>query len=311
VNYINYSNINEGIRKNAGDYINLSEEVYFNRLAEAAHNIHMTSADKPLVLLSGPSGSGKTTSAIRIQKILEAKGMSAITISMDNYFLPADAKNLPRLENGEPDYESPYRLDISLFSEHLKKLFRCEPIEIPVFNFKSQMRKGVMPVLREKNQIVIVEGIHALNYEVTGDTDDFTTCIYVSVRTRITGEDGVTLHPQNIRLLRRLSRDRLFRGRDFKEVFSMMDSVSNGERLYILPHKGRAGFDIDTFMAYEAPVYKHLMLKELEEAEWTVRLNKDYSDLISILRRIDPLKPELVPSNSLIREFIGGSSIKY
>jgi len=313
VNFIKSSNINSSIQKGIREFIDLSEQVYFDQLAHTAHNIYAASYEKPIVLLSGPSGSGKTTSALRVQKLLEAKGMKVLTISMDNYFLPNEEYGtIPVDEYGNPDYESPHRLDIPLFSEHLEKLLKCEPVQIPIFNFKKQARKGFMPVSREKNRIIIIEGIHALNPEITeGVDDDSVTRIYVSVRTRITDDGNAVLHPQNIRLLRRLSRDRLFRGRSFDEIFGMMDSVSRGEQLYVMPHKHRAHIDIDTFMAYEASVYKAILLSELERAKDALSGSADYIQLLSILRQLEPIPADSVPSNSLIREFIGGSSFRY
>ena len=195
--------------KNPEEFISEGERLYSEQLAAAAESIYAEREKRPVVLLSGPSGSGKTTSAHRIADLLGKYGCKAHIISMDNYFLPMAENEAARDENGEIDYESPYRLDIPLFKKHLEMLSRCEEIYIPSFDFAKQERYEGMTLKIEAGELVILEGIHALNPLVTGDCDDFTTCVYVSVRTRISNADKL-LHPSKIRLMRRLMRARLF-----------------------------------------------------------------------------------------------------
>ncbi len=310
-NFIDASKINGGLSADTAAYIRKCEDIYKQGIAEAAEKIYMDRKKRPLVLVSGPSGSGKTTGALRIGQRLKEKGLAVHIISMDNYFLPNGVGEIPRDENGNIDLESPLRMDIPLFSEHLEMLSRCEPVDIPRFNFKTQSRSRGETIRRQKDEIIIIEGIHALNPQVTGDTDDFTTCVYVSVRTRIRNSDGTLLHPRLIRLMRRLCRDKLFRGRSAKEVFSMLPSVTRGEDLYIMPHKGRAHFDIDTFLAYEPSVYKSMIMNELKNPDDFSADIEDYRELVRTLNELDPLSGKNVPSDSLVREFIGGSSFKY
>lgn len=293
----------------------MAEENYSAYIEEAAEKI-ISSPEKPLVLLSGPSGSGKTTTALRIERRLSERGVKVHTLSMDNYFLPITPENeheLPRDENGSIDLESPLRLDIPLFSEHLKKLAAGEEFKMPLFDFSTQSRPGTVPVRRQKGEVVIIEGIHALNPEVTGEADKFALCMYVSIRTRLRSEDGSLLHPRQIRLMRRLCRDSLFRKRDYHAIFSMFESVCRGEDLYIRPYKSRADFDIDTFMAYEAPVYKSYIESRLRENGEAERLNDFpcYAELLKFLGELAPIDSGYVPAASIIREFIGGSELKY
>lgn len=311
INHINTSNINSGIHSDAAGFIKTSEGIYLNRLSEAAEKIYTDRATHPLVLLSGPSGSGKTTSALRIAQLLADKGLTVHTISMDNYFLPDGEGEIPLDEDGKPDLESPYRVDIPLFSAHLKKLFECEPVEMPIFDFATQSRTDYVPIHRKENEIIIIEGIHALNLEVTGNTDDFTTCIYVSVRTRIRSEDGSVMHPRKIRLMRRLNRDKLFRNRDFEDVFAMYDSVTRGEEKFIMPHKHRASFDIDSFIPYEAAVYSKMLLPSLLAERNKLQHIEGFDTMLKIMQELTPVSRDLAPENSLIREFVGGSSLKY
>lgn len=310
--YINVKKINKAIDEDYNSFVSQSEDIYHEQLENVADKIILDCKEKPLVLLSGPSGSGKTTSALRIAKLIEQKSnYKAITISMDNYFLPDGAMPQTMDENGKIDYESPTMVDIPLFSEHLVKLFNCEPIEIPIFDFATHSRTGSVPVHREKNEIIIIEGIHALNPMVTGDTNKFTTCIYVSVRTRLKNDNGDVLHPSKIRLMRRLGRDKLFRGRRLEDIFSFFSSVSRGENLYIMPYKPRADFDIDTFIPYEANVYKNILLPELIDIESIMCGNNDYTEIVKFLKELDSLSASAVPYDSIVREFIGGSTLNY
>ena len=284
--------------------ISEGETRYSDQISEAAERIFDERAERPVVLISGPSGSGKTTSANRVAHLLEQRGCKAHTISMDNYFLPMHENESARDKDGKIDFESPQRLDIPLFHEHLEKLFRCEEINIPTFDFARQERKPGMPLKRKKGDIVILEGIHALNPLLTGGCEDFTRCVYVSVRTRIADGEQL-LHPSKIRLMRRLMRDKLYRGRDLSETFEFFKSVERGEDLYIMPYKHRADFDIDTFIDYEALVYRDILLPGLRKASEAYADYADYADIEKFLELLKPIDRALVPENSLIREFIG------
>lgn len=302
MNCISIEQLNSKV-KSPEDFIARSEERYSLQLREAAKKICEMRKERPIVLISGPSGSGKTTSAARIAKLLEGYGCKAHTISMDNYFLPMRLNEAARDKNGKIDFESPQRLDIPLFKEHLEKLFKCVEIEIPTFDFAEQERHEGMPLKRGQDDIVILEGIHALNPLLTGDCDSFTIGVYVSVRTRIQN-GGELLHPSKIRLMRRLMRDKLYRGRSLAETFEFFKSVERGENLYIMPYKHRADFDIDTFIEYEALVYRDILLPDLEKSRDYYDYAA-YADIERFLRLLSPMKREQVPEHSLIREFIG------
>ena len=156
----------------------------------------------------------------------------------------------------------------------------------------------------EENSIVIMEGIHALNPLVTGE-NNFATCVYISVRTRLKTSENRVLHPRLIRLMRRLCRDSLFRGRDLPAIFSYFESVSEGEEKYILPFKYRADFQIDTFMSYEVPVYKSFLYTKLIEVQQIFSGNICYKNIVDFLSLLLPVSEKNVPESSLIREFIG------
>lgn len=305
--YFTLQRINQQLEENAGAFIAEAERKYGERILEVARQLQACCEEKPVVLLSGPSGSGKTTTALRIESLLDSWGHETHTLSMDNYFLPSGMGPLPLDEKGNPDFESPLRLDAPLLSEHLQKISRCEPVQVPVFDFKTQSRSGSVTLHRQPGELVIMEGIHALNPDVTGHSDASMTGIYVSVRTRITGSKGQKLHPAKIRLLRRLIRDKLFRGREAEETIRMFQSVSRGEQLYIMPYKHRAAIDIDTFIPYEPAVYRDLLLPGLRALDPGFLREMDDSDLIPFLEALRPADAGLIPEDSLIREFVGGS----
>ncbi len=281
-----------------------AENLYADQISRAAERIFRERREKPIVLISGPSGSGKTTTAGRMQRLLEDNGCCAHTISMDNYFLPLTEEEKKLAEHGQFDFESPKRLDTGLFRAHLEKLSRCEEIDVPAFDFAKQDRCPGMPLVCKPGDIVIMEGIHALNPDVTGHSDSYTNRVYVSVRTRLE-HGGELLHPSKIRLMRRLIRDKLYRGRSITETMDFFRSVERGEDLYIMPFKHRASFDIDTFIEYEPMVYRDILLGDLEKAAESYENYAHYADIEKFLRALEPVSPDIVPDNSLVREFIG------
>ncbi len=305
-NYISSSSINTRL-SHPSVLVNIAEENYFAYVQDAAADILAHSND-PLILLSGPSGSGKTTTAHRIADALIQRGARARVLSMDNYFRSIDSykeEEIPRDEEGNVDLESPLRLNIPLFSEHLKKLAAGEEVNMPIFDFATQKVSGDVPLRRGRNEFLIIEGIHALNPMVTNDADSFCTCIYVSVRTRIQAGTGSVLHPRQIRLLRRICRDKLFRDRRPDQVFDMYKSVTRGEEKFIMPFKTRADIEIDTFMAHEPPVYKAMIYNELLRDKDLLSKYENYGQIMEFLSAIDEIDPSYIPERSLIREFIG------
>lgn len=311
MNRIQISEINNLINTNKGKFIESGDKAYYDQLFNIADKLSKNVKEKPVILLSGPSGSGKTTSALFIEKLLCEMGYNTHTISMDNYFRPRDEVSHYVDEDGKIDFESPYMMNIELFQKHLDMISKCEEITIPVFNFTEQKVVDGNKLRRKEGELIILEGIHALNPLVTGDCDSYSTCMYVSVRTRIENESGELLHPSKIRLMRRLMRDKLFRGRGLEQTFEFFKSVERGESKYIMPFKHRAKFFVDTFMSYEASVYRDLLLPELIKTKESYEGYTDFCEIERFLEKIAPLEEEIVPDKSLVREFIGGSRLVY
>ena len=192
------------------------------------------------------------------------------------------------------------------FQEQLGKLLAGEEVELPHYDFKNSVRVFDGRTLRRRpGELVILEGIHALNPEVTG-YDGRTTRIYVSVRTRITPRSGHPLHPSKIRLVRRMLRDSTGRGRALSETIAMRERVDRGEQRYIMPFKPRAHGSIDSFYSAELGVYRPLLRDELERLALP-----ELSDVVEVMRELPDVPADLVPQDSLLREFIGGSTLPY
>ena len=305
MNKISVDKINLNLRTDRKGFINECEREYDSQLLKTASAISDRSFDRPIILLSGPSGSGKTTTALRLEKLLENLGHPSKTLSLDNYFLPLEGN----LEN--VDFEAPERIDIPFLKEQLESIANCKEVLLPDFDFKTQRRVLKERYKREKNEIVVIEGIHALNPDVTGDGDNFSNNIYVSVRTRIIDKDSISFHPSKIRLIRRIIRDTQFRARSIETVLEHFKSVERGENLYIMPFKERAHFEIDTFIGYELSVYKNYLMPMLLEIKNSYSDYVKYESLEKMFEQIDSLDDSLVVKNSVVREFYGGSELEY
>lgn len=283
------------------------EAAYDAMIHGAAEYFLAHCGEKPIILLSGPSGSGKTTTAHRIEALLDSWGHGTHTISMDNYFRSREGWDIPQDEEGNPDLESPLCVDIPLLQAHLKQIALCQPIEIPTFDFTRQQRSGeTIPLHRKPGELVVLEGIHALNPEVVGEeTHQWASSLYISVRTRVRDAGGYVLHPSKVRLMRRLLRDQRTRGRSFEATVRHMRSVERGERLYIMPHKHHADIELDTFCPYELPVYRDAVLQGMRRVPQVLLEDDCLSDIAPMLRQIVPVDSAYVPQRALIREFVG------
>ena len=304
---IEVTRINSGIRKSPQEYIRSVNEDYLFRLGRIADDIVASRDEKPVILLAGPSGSGKTTTAMMLAKMLEERGSRTHTLSMDNYFcsLTEEEKSLSAL--GKIDLESPLRVDKEFLNRQIEAISSCKEIKLPKYNFKTSSRESSgRKFVRQCGELVIFEGIHALNPDVITVPDSKICKIYISVRTRVT-DGNVILHPSRIRLLRRMIRDRKFRQRSLMETMNMFHSVENGENKYIMPYKDRSDYDVDTFMSYELNVYRSSLIDELREMSDIPEIR----ETLEILEALEPLDAAEIPSDSLICEFIGNGQFKY
>lgn len=304
---IEVNRINQSAESDLAGFIGAVNEAYFYQLKKIAEEIAENREEKPVILLAGPSGSGKTTTALMIAKILGELGCPTHTLSMDNYFksLTDEERELSAL--GKVDLESPNRIDTELLNRQIEDIEEFRAVDVPKYDFALSKHSGVkLNLQRKAGELVIFEGIHALNPDVITVPDSRICKLYVSVRTRMTCGD-IILHPSKIRLMRRMIRDRNFRRRSLRETMNMFRSVEDGENKYIMPYKYRSDYDIDTFMIYEMNVYRESLLGDLREMADIPEL----ADVTEVMENLLAIDSETVPKDSLIREFIGNGEFKY
>ena len=307
--------INRRLKEDPAGFVAECDGVYQKRLETAAERILERMKESPIVLLSGPSGSGKTTTALKLEQELERRGVQTHTISMDNYFKTLNRKTAPRNAEGDIDYESPRLLDMDLLDETFTRLSRGEWVVVPKFEFARQMRndsRGTLLKL-DKNEIAIFEGIHALNDDIAGRHPEATT-LYISARSDILEGEALRFKGTWMRITRRAVRDCNFRGTDLVETLSMWYNVRRGEKLHISPFKGRANVIIDSSLRYEVPLftnYADALRAAVEEVPADNQRRAELEAMVDAFRYFQPLSPDLVPADSLLREFIGGGSYHY
>lgn len=281
------------------------DAVYKKSIAMIARSIFAMRHEKSVILLAGPSGSGKTTTAHILESYLDAMGAETHTISMDNYFSPLTEEQLRLAAEGKIDFESPDRMDIPFMNEQLADISACKPVHLPEYDFTNSQRLFRKEAFTRKDgEIVLLEGIHALNPSVILLPEEKISNVYISVRTRVETDKGL-LHPSNIRLLRRIIRDRRTRARTAAETVAMFDSVERGEQKYIAPYKHRAHFEIDSFHDYELCLYKDDALSALADFFDEPR----FSILHYALTQLHSAPHSRVGEDALIREFIGSSDV--
>ena len=307
--------INRRLREDPAGFVAECDGVYQKRLETAAERILERMKESPIVLLSGPSGSGKTTTALKLEQELERRGVQTHTISMDNYFKTLNRKTAPRNAEGDIDYESPRLLDMDLLDETFTRLSRGEWVIVPKFEFARQMRNDSRgtPLKLDRNEIAIFEGIHALNDDIAGRHPEATT-LYISARSDILEGEALRFKGTWMRITRRAVRDCNFRGTDLVETLSMWYNVRRGEKLHISPFKGRANVIIDSSLRYEVPLftnYADALRAAVEEVPADNQRRAELEAMVDAFRYFQPLSSDLVPADSLLREFIGGGSYHY
>jgi uridine kinase len=304
--------INRRIDTMPQEYVLESEEYFNSRMRRASDEIYYNLDESPIVLLSGPSASGKTTASKKLMNELKRLGVDAVTISLDDYFLTVDPETAPRTPEGKIDYESPLCLDMELLNRHFHMLAAGEEIQLPHFNFARQMRdpERTTPMKLNKNEIAIFEGIHALN-DCIAHEHPCAYKLYVSTMTDIMDHGSVLIDRAGIRLVRRIVRDDYFRGADPKYTLQMWDNVRRGELKNILPYKDTANMAIDSAMPYEIAVLKQFTGGLFERIPKDTEQYEVLRQVLGAFRLFITIDPALVPADSILREFIGGSCFDY
>ena len=288
------------------DLIMISEALHEKKIAQISDMINEKKEIKA-VFVAGPSSSGKTTFANRLAIQLKVNGLNPIPISLDNYFV--NREDTPRDENGEYDFESIKSIDVKFFKDQMKELFEGKEVEIPIFNFLTGYReKSGSKVKMPKNGILIIEGIHGLNPILTSSLDENNIFkIYISALTQLNLDNHNRISTSDVRRVRRIVRDSLSRGKNAEETLLMWPSIKKGEEKNIFIYQEEADVMFNSTLVYELCVLKKKALEELDKVGADSSVYDEVKRLKAFLGFFDEIDKGLVPENSILREFIGGS----
>lgn len=290
------------------DVIRVSEALHEKKIAYIADMIHERK-NAQIVLIAGPSSSGKTTFAKRLSVQLRVNGYIPISISLDDYFISRD--KTPLGEDGRPDFESLYALDLKLFNDNLEELMEGKEIELPSYNFITGKREWLGHKLKLPNKgVVIIEGIHGLNPNLTSTINESSKFkIYISALTQLNLDSHNRIPTTDVRKVRRMVRDFLSRGYGAKQTLEMWPSIKRGEEKNIFIYQEEADVMFNSTLVYELAVLKKYALEELNkiQPEDNAEVYYEASRLKKLLGFFDDIDKTKVPENSILREFIGGS----
>ena len=303
--------LNNTVRENKiKNLIMLEEALHEKKIAQIADKIAQNKKIK-MVLIAGPSSSGKTTFAQRLGLQLKINGLKPVTISVDNYFV--EREMTPRDEFGEYDFENIEAIDLELFNEHLTRLLNGETIECPEFDFAvgTKRYKGKTMSLAE-DEILVIEGIHCLNDKLTSHiSKDQKYKVYISALTVLNLDRINRISTTDTRLVRRIVRDNQFRNYDAKHTLKTWPKVNAGEDKNIFPFQEEADSIFNTSLIYELGALKDIAIPLLQEI---TSKDKEYAEarrIIEMLSYFEPIPKDLVPNNSLLKEFLGGGYFEY
>ncbi|OGQ92859.1 MAG: hypothetical protein A2284_06750 [Deltaproteobacteria bacterium RIFOXYA12_FULL_61_11] len=308
----NVGRLNEIVRSgNALEFIRIAETFHEKKIGMIADEIAKRKRQIRIITISGPSSSGKTTFSKRLSTHLRVCGLRPVALSLDNYFIDRD-KN-PRDEHGHFDFESIKALDLDLFNSHMVDLLKGHEIEVPRFSFEQGCRLPLgVPMRLYSDQILIIEGIHGLNPELTYlIPHEKKYKIYVSLLTPLNLDDYNRISTADSRLLRRIVRDHKFRGYSAKETISRWPSVKRGEVTWIYPFQEEADMIFNSALIYELSVLKGFAKNLLAGLGPEDNELSEAVRLLKFLALFTEIPPNGVPSTSILREFIGGSSFDY
>ncbi len=288
------------------DLIRMDETLQSNRLLDVAKKIYEHRNHKKIVLLAGPSSSGKTTTTTKLCMYLRSFGLTPKMISMDDYFV--EREETPVNENGERDYECFEAVDVSLMTEQISLLLKGEKVITPIYNFIGGTKEFIREMTLEKDDILLIEGIHALNpkvLETIPSKNKFK--IYLSALTELNLDNHNRISTTDNRLLRRIVRDNRTRGYQVEDSFAIWPSVREGEEKYIFPYQDEADVTINTALIYELGVLKTYVEPLLYSVDEDSIHYEEVKRLLNLFRLILPIPSEAIPDDSILREFIGGS----
>lgn len=287
----------------------VSEALHEQRIAQIADQIAHRRDQVRLVLIAGPSASGKTTFAKRLSIQLLAQGVRPFPLALDDYFV--DRESTPLDENGNYNFEALEALDVSLFNHHIQALMRGQEVQLPRFDFKTGRREEGQTVQLGPDHVIIVEGIHGLNPRLAASVpEERTFRVYVSALTQLNINRHNRVPTTDTRLIRRIVRDATYRGYTAEETLERWDSVRRGEKQFIFPYQEHADVMFNSALVYELAVLKGLAEPLLLQVKPSSPRRVEVKRLLALLQWFEPCGKELIPDNSILREFIGMSILR-
>lgn len=288
------------------DLIKIDETLQSNRLLNVAKEIAQKKNRIKIVLLAGPSSSGKTTTSKKLCMYLKSFGLTPIVLGMDDYF--KEREDNPKDENGNYDFECLEALDLKLFDKQMSELLKGEKVTTPTYNFITGSKEFKNELQMDKNDIIVIEGIHALDDRILTNIErNKKYKIYVSALTELNMDDHNRISTSDNRLLRRIVRDNRTRGYSVEHTLKMWDSVRDGEEKYIFPYQDEADYTVNSALIYEIGVLKTYAEPLLYSVPSDSEYYEEAKRLIDFLRLFLPIPSDSIPEDSIIREFIGGS----
>ena len=303
----NSSDLNKVVSLGYMDHlIRISETLMNNRILDQVKAIKKTNNKIKVVLIAGPSSSGKTTSCTKLAVYLHSFGLTPKMISMDNFF--KDRVDTPKKTNGEYDFECLEAIDLKLFNKTIKDLLDGKTVKMPTFDFYSGEKKFKSEMTLSPTDILLIEGIHALNPKLLNDVDPkLKYKIYLSPLTAVNIDRDNRIHLTDTRLLRRMIRDNRTRGYNVSETLKLWKDVREGEEKYIFPYQDEADCVFDTSLIYEFCLLKTYVMPLLYSVKSD---DPNYSEAVRLMKVLNvflPIPSEAIPADSILREFIGGS----
>ncbi len=304
------ASLNEAIEKDRiQEVILVSEALHDQKFVQVAKEIAEQKQGVRVILIAGPSSSGKTTFSKRLSIELLTFGISPVPIEMDDFFV--DRVLSPKDASGEYDFESVHNLNLPLLEDCVEKLIAGDEVQLPRYDFLDGKSKPGKVLKLAKDQMIILEGIHGLNPELLTDIDPSKTFrIYVSPLTQLNLDRYNRVSTSDTRMIRRLVRDYRERGYSAQDTIARWASVRNGEEKNIFPYQGRADAFCNTSLVYELSALKSLAETALRQVSWGTPEFIEAKRLLSFLEWVVPLDPALIPGNSILAEFVGGSNLK-
>lgn len=319
-NFHTVEHLNKYIRKGKLSKIVSASEAFYHEDVENAANLVAERKDElRMVIIAGPSSSGKTTTTIKLGERLARHNMRLVTLNVDHYFF--DLKMHPQDEFGDYDFETPQALDLDLINEHLSRLFDGDEIKIPFYDFKTGTRHlNQTPMKLASNEVILIDSLHGLYPDMTRDiSPEKKFQLYIEPLLQLKGPDGHYVRWTDIRLIRRMLRDASHRAYDPTKTLLHWHYVRASELRNIIPYLNTTDYIVNSAMPYEMPIYKAKLFDEF--ARWTEMYKDDplradayerASRVYKLMQSLEPIEDDsIVPENSVIREFIGGSIYEY